>query len=131
MLLLQGVLLVMPRQMGLSGVVLQGRLTCHVDVYILGLLYTTLLVPLMIIRYLTYHREKNHYFMIDFCYYAQYELLLVLWYYGEDQQKLFQAVYSLVSGPLAGGIIMWSNSLVLHDLGKQCTCDNVCVLIST
>ena len=79
--------------------------------------YTLLLFPLMCARYLLYRRDKFHFFMIDFCYYAQVLLLLQSWWYGPDKMFFF-VVYALCTGPLGGGIYMWKNCLVLHDLDR-------------
>ena len=37
----------------------------------MGQLYTALLLPLMMARYIIYRADLYHYFMYDFCYYAQ------------------------------------------------------------
>ena len=37
----------------------------------MGILYTTLLLPLMVARYVIYRSDLFHYFMYDFCYFAQ------------------------------------------------------------
>ena len=85
----------------------------------MGLVYTLLAVPLITARYFLYRRQKEHFFLLDFCYYAQLLLLLLLWHYGPYAHRpLFVLVYALCSGPLAGGIYMWNNALVLHDIDR-------------
>ena len=85
----------------------------------MGALYTALVVPLITARYFLYRRSKEHFFLLDFCYYVQVNLLLLLWHYGPYANgELFVLVFALTSGPLAGGIYMWNNSLVLHDLDR-------------
>lgn len=56
-MLIEGVLLCAPHQM--------------------SSLYTALLVPLMVARYVIYKADFMHYFMYDFCYFSQLLLLLV------------------------------------------------------
>ena len=43
----------------------------------MGILYTTLLLPLMVARYVIYRSDLFHYFMYDFCYFAQGEDVIV------------------------------------------------------
>ena len=54
---------------------IEGVLLCAPDQ--MGLLYTTLLVPLMVARYIIYRADFMHYFMYDFCYFSQLLLLVV------------------------------------------------------
>lgn len=57
--------------------------------------------------------------MIDLCYFVNMELLLLLWRFGPQQNlPLFHALFALVAGPLSGAIVVWKNSLVLHDLDR-------------
>mmetsp|Transcript_29504 Transcript_29504/g.41525 ORF Transcript_29504/g.41525 Transcript_29504/m.41525 type:complete len:421 (+) Transcript_29504:60-1322(+) len=79
--------------------------------------YTSLLVPLLVTRYYTYKKAKWHYFMLDFCYFAQV-LLLIFLFFIPDNPHWFQVVFSLSNGPLASGVVMWRNSMVFHDLDK-------------
>ncbi len=44
--------------------------------------------------------------------------MLLLYVHSSSQRELLYAVYALVSGPLAGAIIMWNCSLVLHDIDR-------------
>lgn len=55
--------------------VIEGVLLCAPDQ--MALLYTTLLAPLMVARYIIYKADFMHYFMYDFCYFSQLLLLLV------------------------------------------------------
>ncbi|EGC37332.1 hypothetical protein DICPUDRAFT_24393, partial [Dictyostelium purpureum] len=85
--------------------------------------YTILIFPLMAIRFIMYHRDKYHYFMLDFCYLSQILLLFYLFGHqyvlGEQATpNLFKLVFALSNGPLAWGTIVWRNSLVFHDVDK-------------
>eukprot|EP00457_Paulinella_chromatophora_P005142 gb/GEZN01005156.1/.p1 GENE.gb/GEZN01005156.1/~~gb/GEZN01005156.1/.p1 ORF type:complete len:527 (-),score=69.58 gb/GEZN01005156.1/:186-1766(-) len=79
--------------------------------------YSVLTLVLMVVRYFSYHALKFHYFMIDFCYFAQVLLVYYIWV-EPSNHVLFQAAFSIANGPLLGAIIMWSNSLVFHDWDK-------------
>jgi len=78
--------------------------------------YTTLIVPLLITRYFSYHKLKYHYFMLDFCYYVQILLLANIFFVKDP--RYFQIVFAVSNGPLCVAIVMWRNSLVFHDLDK-------------
>lgn len=84
----------------------------------IGLLYTVLLVPLMMLRYLLYRLDKMHYFMYDFCYYVQNLVLLNLYYFN-DHEKFLKLNFCLTNGPLAMATVMWRNSLVFHSMDKM------------
>jgi Protein of unknown function (DUF2838) len=81
------------------------------------LLYTWLVVPLLLARFVIYRRAKFHYFMLDWCYFCQV-LLLVYVHVFPSSPVLFQAVFAVANGPLVIAIVMWRNSLVFHDLDK-------------
>jgi hypothetical protein len=59
----------------LTIMLIEGVLLCAPDQ--MGLLYTVMLVPLMVARYIIYKADFMHYFMYDFCYFSQVLLLLV------------------------------------------------------
>ncbi|KAL9187440.1 hypothetical protein ACHAXT_001543 [Thalassiosira profunda] len=84
----------------------------------MGLLYTTLLLPLMVARYIIYRSDLYHYFMYDFCYFAQVLMLLHMYRYP-DNQELGRALFSIANGPLAMAVVLWRNSLVFHSLDKK------------
>lgn len=97
-MIIEGVLLLAPQQM--------------------GALYTMLLVPLMVTRYILYRFDQYHYFMYDFCYFAQVLLLIYMYKYPHNIE-LGKAVFSISNGPLCMAIVMWRNSLVFHSLDKM------------
>lgn len=82
------------------------------------LLYTILLVPLMIARYVTYRADMQHYFMYDFCYFAQVLLVLHMYVYPNNV-RLGRALFSISNGPLLLAIVMWRNSIVFHSFDKM------------
>jgi len=81
-------------------------------------LYTTLLIPLMLARYVIYKSDLYHYFMYDFCYYAQVLMLLQMYKYPNNTE-LRKVMFSIANGPLCFAIVMWRNSLVFHSMDKM------------
>eukprot|EP00283_Hemiselmis_rufescens_P014593 CAMPEP_0173450114 /NCGR_PEP_ID=MMETSP1357-20121228/44074_1 /TAXON_ID=77926 /ORGANISM="Hemiselmis rufescens, Strain PCC563" /LENGTH=552 /DNA_ID=CAMNT_0014416765 /DNA_START=162 /DNA_END=1820 /DNA_ORIENTATION=+ len=79
--------------------------------------YTAVVIPLYGIRYVIYHADKTHYFLIDFCYVINLLLLFTLHFYP-NSTVLFKATFALASGPVPVAIIAWRNSLVFHSLDK-------------
>eukprot|EP01125_Pyxidicula_operculata_P002116 TRINITY_DN1205_c0_g1_i1.p1 TRINITY_DN1205_c0_g1~~TRINITY_DN1205_c0_g1_i1.p1 ORF type:complete len:337 (+),score=41.97 TRINITY_DN1205_c0_g1_i1:409-1419(+) len=81
------------------------------------LVYTALLIPLLIYRFLDYHKSNYHYFMLDFCYYVQV-WCLVSSFVLPHHNRVFKVFFGLGNGPLLSAIIMWKNKMVFHDLDK-------------
>ena len=81
-------------------------------------LYTALLVPLLILRYIIYRADQQHYFMYDFCYYAQLMMMIHIYKYPNNI-PLGKAMFSISNGPLLLAIVMWRNSLVFHSMDKM------------
>ena len=82
------------------------------------LLYTALLAPLMVARYIMYRADQQHYFMYDFCYFAQLLIVTNIYVYPNNIQ-LEKAVFSVSNGPLLLAIVMWRNSIVFHSFDKM------------
>ncbi len=82
------------------------------------LLYTALLIPLLILRYIIYRADLQHYFMYDFCYYAQLMMMIHMYKYPNNI-PLGKAMFSISNGPLLLAIVMWRNSLVFHSMDKM------------
>ncbi|EFA80194.1 hypothetical protein PPL_07016 [Heterostelium album PN500] len=68
-------------------------------------------------RLYNYKQKKQHYFLFDFCYYAN--VLLIFYLYGTNRSPiLFKICFSFCNGPLIFATIAWRNSLVFHSLDK-------------
>jgi len=80
------------------------------------MLYTIKFPLLLGIRFYIYHHSKWHYFMLDFCYYANALFFSYLWFFN-DSCTLFQLSFSFTI-PLCWAIALWTNSLVFHSLDK-------------
>eukprot|EP01130_Rhizamoeba_saxonica_P015691 TRINITY_DN7090_c0_g1_i3.p1 TRINITY_DN7090_c0_g1~~TRINITY_DN7090_c0_g1_i3.p1 ORF type:complete len:294 (+),score=14.49 TRINITY_DN7090_c0_g1_i3:409-1290(+) len=79
--------------------------------------YAFVLVPLLTIRFLMYHKMKYHYFMLDFCYFHQLLQVMAIYFFPYSE-KVFYIAFSLGNGPVLFGIVAWHNMLVFHDIDK-------------
>lgn len=81
--------------------------------YVYCLFYFTF-VPL---RWIYYRFKKWHYYLLDFCYYANTIFLVMLLLYPKNE-KLFMVCFSFAEGPLAWALIVWRCSLVFSSVDK-------------
>eukprot|EP01134_Creolimax_fragrantissima_P006853 CFRG6853T1 len=80
--------------------------------------YTVKAVTLLPFRYVIYNSKKWHYFMLDFCYYANFILLFYLWVVPYSAE-LFMVLYALTHGPLIWAVPLFGNALVFHSADKM------------
>merc|ERR1719370_1681564 len=78
----------------------------------------------MLVRFFTYKAIKNHFFMLDFCYFVQVSAVLqslMCWVSSDSGfcSSWFKANFVLSHGPLAIAILAWQNSIVFHSLDKM------------
>ncbi|KAI3775604.1 hypothetical protein L1987_50184 [Smallanthus sonchifolius] len=81
--------------------------------YVYCLIYVVF-VPL---RWIYYRYKKWHYYLLDFCYYANTIFLIMLLFYPKNE-KLFMVCFSFAEGPLAWALIVWRCSLVFSSVDK-------------
>ncbi|GMJ15711.1 hypothetical protein like AT5G35460 [Hibiscus trionum] len=81
--------------------------------YVYCVFYVTF-VPL---RWIYYRFKKWHYYLLDFCYYANTIFLVDLLLYPKNE-KLFLICFSFAEGPLAWALIVWRCSLVFSSVDK-------------
>ncbi|XWS72225.1 hypothetical protein CRYUN_Cryun02cG0021700 [Craigia yunnanensis] len=81
--------------------------------YVYYLFYVTF-VPL---RWIYYRFKKWHYYLLDFCYYANTIFLVDLLLYPRNE-KFFLVCFSFAEGPLAWALIVWRCSLVFSSVDK-------------
>ncbi|KAG8367187.1 hypothetical protein BUALT_Bualt16G0046500 [Buddleja alternifolia] len=84
------------------------------DVRYLYCLFYVIFVPL---RWIYYRYKKWHYYLLDFCYYANTIFLIMLLCYPENE-KFFMVCFSFAEGPLAWALIIWRCSLVFNSMDK-------------
>lgn len=81
--------------------------------YVYCFFYVTF-VPL---RWIYYRFKKWHYYLLEFCYYANTIFLIDLLLYPKNE-KLFMVCFSFAEGPLAWALIVWRCSLVFSSADK-------------
>ncbi|KAK6236525.1 hypothetical protein QUC31_020313 [Theobroma cacao] len=81
--------------------------------YVYCVFYVTF-VPL---RWIYYRFKKWHYYLLDFCYYANTIFLVDLLLYPRNE-KFFMVCFSFAEGPLAWALIVWRCSLVFSSVDK-------------
>ncbi|PWA53760.1 hypothetical protein CTI12_AA440730 [Artemisia annua] len=84
------------------------------DVRHIYVLFYITFVPL---RWIYYRYKKWHYYLLDFCYYANTIFLVMLLFFPRSQ-KLFMVTFSFAEGPLAWALIVWRCSLVFSSVDK-------------
>ncbi|XP_010273972.1 PREDICTED: uncharacterized membrane protein C776.05 [Nelumbo nucifera] len=76
--------------------------------------FYVIFVPL---RWIYYRFKKWHYYLLDFCYYANTLFLVMLILYPRNE-KFFMVCFSFAEGPLAWALIVWRCSLVFSSPDK-------------
>jgi hypothetical protein len=79
--------------------------------------YTLGIIPAVAYRLYRYWRVRQHYYLLDFCYWAN---ALLLWYLWLDRGNwpLFQALWLFAMGPLAWSVPTFRNAVVFHSSDK-------------
>lgn len=80
-------------------------------------LYTAQAVVLFALRWATYRWQRFHYYLLDFCYFANLLLLAQLWLWPTSV-PLIRVCFAFNCGPLLWSIVLFRNSLVFHSLDK-------------
>eukprot|EP00887_Chlorella_sp_A99_P004760 scaffold4.g4760.t1 len=74
-------------------------------------------VVLFALRWATYRWQRFHYYLLDFCYFANLLLLAQLWLWPTSV-PLIRVCFAFNCGPLLWSIVLFRNSLVFHSLDK-------------
>lgn len=80
-------------------------------------LYTGKAIFLFALRFYLYRKEKMHYFLLDFCYYANVLHAVQVWFFPESC-SLQKILFAFSMGPLAWSIVAFRNSMIFHSLDK-------------
>jgi hypothetical protein len=80
-------------------------------------LYCLFFIIVAPLRWMYYRIKKWHYFLLDFCYYANVIFVVMLLYFPTND-KLFLICFSFSEGPLAWALIVWRCSLVFSSVDK-------------
>eukprot|EP01068_Selenidium_serpulae_P010848 Selendium_serpulae@DN5548_c0_g1_i1.p2 len=78
--------------------------------------HTIKTIFMVLARFIVYRWQKNHYYMLDYCYYANLLLLLYLWVLPLNA-TLWKALFSS-SGILAISIPLFRSGLIPHSLDR-------------
>jgi hypothetical protein len=101
---------------GLSRLVLEafiiGRAPCLYPYY-----FSFMLCFFVLCRFIYYRWLHWHYFLLDFCYWANFIMMLFLWVFPENE-FLFISSYAFAMGPLLLAIPIFKNSMVIHSLDR-------------
>lgn len=79
--------------------------------------YCLFFVTFVPLRWIYYRYKKWHYYLLDFCYYANTIFIIMLLFFPKNE-KLFMVCFSFAEGPLAWALIVWRCSLVFSSLDK-------------
>ncbi|KAK4785090.1 hypothetical protein SAY86_001779 [Trapa natans] len=79
--------------------------------------YCVFFVTFVPLRWIYYRFKKWHYYLLDFCYYANTIFLFDLLLYPKNE-KFFMICFSFAEGPLAWALIVWRCSLVFSSVDK-------------
>ncbi|GAA0158597.1 hypothetical protein Leryth_009152 [Lithospermum erythrorhizon] len=84
------------------------------DIRYVYCLFYVIFVPL---RWIYYRYKKWHYYLLDFCYYANTMFIIQILFYPKNE-KFFMICFSFAEGPLAWALIVWRCSLVFSSADK-------------
>jgi len=80
--------------------------------------FYTIKFPILVGARFFYYRARSwHWFLFDFCYFANAFLIVFLWAVP-DNPDVFIIVFSLMNGPVLWAIVVFGNSLVFHSVDK-------------
>ncbi|XP_002977825.2 uncharacterized membrane protein C776.05 [Selaginella moellendorffii] len=80
-------------------------------------LYCTFFITVAPLRWIYYRIRKWHYYLFDFCYYANAIFMAMLLYFPKNE-RLFMVCFAFAEGPLAWALIIWRCSLVFSSIDK-------------
>ncbi|XP_033757228.1 uncharacterized membrane protein YGR149W-like [Pecten maximus] len=84
--------------------------------WVLPIFYAISLPIVISIRIVIYFKHKWHYFLLDFCYYANLSWYIFIWI--ADAPLMFAVVFGIANGPLLWAMVVYRNSLVFHNHDK-------------
>ena len=79
--------------------------------------YSVEVTVAILYRLYRYRLVKQHYYLLDFCYWANALMLYYIWF-DRGNYMLFQALWLFAVGPLAWSVMTFRNSLVFHASDK-------------
>eukprot|EP00397_Hematodinium_sp_SG-2012_P046213 GEMP01052134.1.p1 GENE.GEMP01052134.1~~GEMP01052134.1.p1 ORF type:complete len:369 (+),score=25.63 GEMP01052134.1:170-1276(+) len=89
-----------------------------VDLILLIFIYTILFPSLIVVRFVIYYRKRWHYFLLDFCYFANVLLLINLWLLPHNWE-FFMLTFGALQSTLLPSVAIFRNMVVLHCLDRM------------
>lgn len=77
--------------------------------------YVALTIVMLIVRYAHYYSLGWHYYISDFCYYANLLILILLCFFSKND-RLIKMCFLFSEGAIAVSIKLFRNSLVFHKI---------------
>lgn len=90
-------------------------------------LYTFKAIFLFALRFFLYKKSRMHYYLLDFCYYANFVLVVQVWLFN-DSCAVEKIMFAFAMGPLAWSILAFRNSMIFHSLDKVLDSLSACLL---
>ena len=91
---------------------LLGRHPCYFSYY-----YIVSVIILVPMRFVNYRIQKYHYFLLDFCYYANLLAVVYLYFYPSSQ-IFYNISFAFACGPLLIAVPLFTNSFVPHSIDR-------------
>jgi hypothetical protein len=85
------------------------------------LLNLVLLILLLVWRNFSYRFAKNHYYMFEFCYFANV-ILYVFIFFFPTSRFLYLGCFAICNGPVGWALALVGCSFVLHDISQLTNC---------
>jgi len=77
--------------------------------------YAVLIVGLLLSRLVHYYTVGYHYYLFDYCYYANFVVIYFVTL-GKDSDLMFKIAFLYANGIIARSVYLFRNSMVLHRL---------------
>eukprot|EP00928_Gymnodinium_smaydae_P089117 TRINITY_DN73119_c0_g1_i1.p1 TRINITY_DN73119_c0_g1~~TRINITY_DN73119_c0_g1_i1.p1 ORF type:complete len:385 (+),score=60.19 TRINITY_DN73119_c0_g1_i1:51-1205(+) len=77
------------------------------------LYYTPKVLILIILRFATFYKKKQHFLLWDFCYWANFLCIFYCWFMPTSPW-LFRVVFMCANGPLAWSVLAFNHAMIFH-----------------
>ena len=77
------------------------------------LYFTPKTVCLIALRWWSFRKRGQHYFLWDFCYWANFALLYFVWL-DPHNEYLFRALFMCANGPVAFSVLCFNHAMIFH-----------------
>lgn len=77
--------------------------------------HSLVVIGLVLFRFYNYKKKGWHYYLFDFCYYANTLIIAFLLFYPKND-LLFKAAFVFANGPFGIAIPAFKNSMIFHKI---------------